>query len=56
MHFMRNGFTAYNVISPENGSFASVAPEKLASQELDASTATSEPHDFAVRISHARQS
>src|ERR1700712_2562077 len=23
---LRNGFTAYNVISPENGSFASVAP------------------------------
>jgi hypothetical protein len=29
IHLMRNGFTAYNVISPENGSFASVAPEKL---------------------------
>ena len=28
-HSLRNGFTAYNVISPENGSFASVAPEKL---------------------------
>src|SRR4029078_813366 len=26
---LRNGFTAYNVISPENGSFASVAPRKL---------------------------
>ncbi len=25
---LRNGFTAYNVLSPENGSFASVAPEK----------------------------
>jgi len=25
-HSLRNGFTAYNVISPENGSFASVAP------------------------------
>ena len=23
---LRNGFTAYNVLSPENGSFASVAP------------------------------
>jgi hypothetical protein len=33
-----------------NGSFATVAPEKLASQELDASTAASGPHDFAVRI------
>jgi len=30
--------------------------EALASSELDASTATSGPHVFAVRISHARQS
>jgi len=51
-HSLRNGFTAYNVISPVNGSFATVAPEKLASQELDASTAASGPHVFAVR-SHA---
>jgi len=43
---LRNGFTAYNVISPENGSFASVVPEKLASQELDASTAAPGPHDL----------
>ena len=28
-HSLRNGFTAYNVISPENGSFASVAPRRL---------------------------
>src|SRR6476660_9923533 len=28
-HSLRNGFTAYNVLSPENGSFASVAPRKL---------------------------
>ena len=27
-HSLRNGFTAYNVLSPENGSFASVAPRK----------------------------
>ena len=25
-HPLRSGFTAYNVLSPENGSFASVAP------------------------------
>jgi hypothetical protein len=31
-HSLRNGFTAYNVLSPENGSFASVAP-----WEVDAS-------------------
>ena len=28
-HSLRNGFTAYGVLSPENGSFASVAPWKL---------------------------
>jgi hypothetical protein len=42
------------VISPENGSFASVAPKKLASRELDASTATSGPHAFAVRFMRVR--
>ena len=30
-HSLRNGFTAYNVLSPENGSFASVAPRRLLS-------------------------
>jgi hypothetical protein len=29
--------------------FATVAPEKLASRELDASVGASGPHDFAVR-------
>src|SRR4249919_67389 len=53
---LRNGFTAYSVLSPENGSFASVIPEKLASHELDASTAASGPHVFAVRLSRARPS
>src|SRR5712671_4904276 len=52
---LRNGFTAYFVLSPVNGSFATVIPEKLASQELDASTAASGPHDFAVRLGHTRQ-
>ena len=42
------------MISPENGSFASVAPKKLASRELDASTATSGPHAFAVRFMRVR--
>src|SRR5476651_2892120 len=42
------------VPSPANGSFATVAPEKLASQELDTSTAMSGPHDFAVRIKRPR--
>src|SRR5687767_8494004 len=44
---LRNGFTAYFVLSPENGSFASVA-------KLSASTATPEPHDFAVRFRRVR--
>ena len=47
---LRSGFTAYFVLSPVNGSFATVAPGKLVSQELDASTAASGPHDFAVRF------
>ena len=54
-HSLRNGFTAYIVLSPENGSFASVAPwEAVASRCIDASTATSGPHDFAVRIMRLR--
>ena len=51
---LRSGFTAYNVISPVNGSFATVIPENLAAQELDASTAASGPHDFTVRLMRAR--
>ena len=53
-HSLRNGFTAYSVLSPENGSFASVAPEKRTSREFDASIATSGPHAFAVRIMRLR--
>ena len=48
---LRNGFTAYFELSPVNGSFATVAPqEALLPKELDASTAASGPHDFAVRF------
>ena len=36
---LRSGFTAYFVLSPVNGSFATVIPKKLASRALDASTA-----------------
>jgi hypothetical protein len=46
--------TAYFVLSPVIGFLATVAPEKLASQELDASAAASGPHDFAVRFSIVR--
>ena len=54
---LRSGFTAYFVLSPVNGSFATVAPqEALLPKELDASTAASGPHDFTVRLSQPRQS
>ena len=49
-HPLRNGFTAYFVLSPVSGLFATVTPEKLASQELNASIAAPGPHDFAVRF------
>jgi hypothetical protein len=54
---LRSGFTAYFVLSPVNGFFATVASERsFASLGLNASTATSGPHDFTVRSSHTRQS
>ena len=43
------------VISPVIGFLATVIPEKPASQELDASTEASEPHDLAVRFKRSRQ-
>jgi hypothetical protein len=49
---LRNGFTAYFVLSPENGSFASVACASY--RTLNASTAAPEPHDFTVRIRRVR--
>jgi hypothetical protein len=51
---LRNGFTAYFVLSPENGSFASVACASY--RKLNASTAAPEPHDFAVRVRRATSS
>src|SRR5438034_4336411 len=51
---LRNGFTAYFVLFPENGSFASVACASY--RTLSASTAALEPHDFAVRIRRVRLS
>jgi hypothetical protein len=50
----RNGFTAYNALSPATGLFATVIPGKLASRKLDASIGASEPHAFAVRFTRAR--
>src|SRR5439155_27052102 len=51
---LRNGFTAYFVLFPENGSFASVAC--ASHRTLSASTAAPEPHDFAVRFRRVRLS
>ena len=48
---LRNGFTAYFVLSPVNGSFATVAAQEINPTQLVASTAASGPHDFAVRSS-----
>jgi hypothetical protein len=43
------------VLSPATGFLATVAPEKLVSQELDTSIGVSGPHDFSVRFSTVRQ-
>ena len=55
---LRNGFTAYTVLSPARpGLLVTVAREKrelLAN--LTPAIGASGPHDFAVRFSHARQS
>ena len=45
---LRNGFTAYFVLSPVTGFLATVASQKN-SARLDASIGASGPHDFAVR-------
>src|SRR5882724_11794146 len=46
-HSLRNGFTAYNELSPVNGSFATVISGTY--RRLDTSTEVSGPHVFAVR-------
>jgi hypothetical protein len=51
---LRSGVTAYFVLSPENGSFASVAAQGVNPTQLDASTAAPGPHDFAVRVMRIR--
>jgi hypothetical protein len=47
--------TAYGALSLVIGFLATIVPEKLASQELDASTEASGPHAFAVRLGTSRQ-
>ena len=49
-HSLRNGFTAYSALSLVTGFLATIIPEELAPQELDASTGASGPHAFAVRV------
>ena len=46
-HSLRNGFTAYNELSPVIGFLATVACERI--HKLDASAEASGPHVFAVR-------
>jgi hypothetical protein len=49
-HSLRNGFTAYFVLSPATGLCCHRhSSEALAPQALDASNGASGPHDFAVR-------
>ena len=52
--FPAQWFTVYFVLSPVNGSFATVATQGVNPAQLDASTAASGPHDFAVRVTRAR--
>jgi hypothetical protein len=53
-HSPRNGLRLTSCSPRRPGLFATVTPEKLASQELDASVGASGPHDFAVRRSIIR--
>ena len=54
IHSLRNGFTAYFVLSPVNGFLATVAAQDIGLARFDASTAASGPHDFAVRVMRIR--
>jgi len=51
---LRNGFTAYFALFPENGCFASVA--RASYRKLSASTAAPEPRDFTVHVGRVRLS
>jgi hypothetical protein len=64
-HSLRNGFTAYNALSPENRALLSPSPHGnwrlgpvgLAAppQDLTPTAEASGPHVFAVRVGTARQ-
>jgi hypothetical protein len=54
--FLRNGFNGFlRALLGDRALLPPSPPEKLASQELDASIGASGPHDFAVRVSAVRQ-
>jgi hypothetical protein len=54
-HSLRNGFTAYFVISPAIRLCCHRRPRKIAFANLNANHEASEPHDFAVRLGAVRQ-
>jgi hypothetical protein len=64
-HSLRNGFTAYTALSPENRALLSPSPHgnwhlgpvglSAPPQDLTPTAEASRPHDFAVRFSTARQ-
>jgi hypothetical protein len=54
-HSLRNGFTAYNALSPVTG-LSCHRHRRDTSRQLSASIGAPEPHAFAVRFSRARQS
>jgi hypothetical protein len=53
-HSLRNGFTAYIVLSPVGPGSLSPSLRRNESTQLDASIGASGPHDFTVRIRAVR--
>jgi len=49
-HSLRDGFTAYSVLSPVTGLSCHRHSSRIAPKELDASVGASGPHGFAVRF------
>ena len=53
MHSLRHGFTAYFVLSPENGSFASVAGSPGLTPAPRRQDHTTSPYAISVFVQHA---
>jgi hypothetical protein len=53
---LRNGFTTYFVLSPARPGLLVTVIHVMRSINLTPAIGASGPHDFAVRVSHARQS